>query len=81
MEPVKIGEITIDSKLALAPMAGVGDIAFRSLCREFGAGLTCTEMVSAKALCYQDAKTRTLRSRYPAPTLSTSTWAAPLEKL
>lgn len=57
---MKIGEITIDSKLALAPMAGVGDIAFRSLCREFGAGLTCTEMVSAKALCYQDAKTRTL---------------------
>ena len=57
---MKIGSIEIHSKLALAPMAGVGDISFRSLCRELGAGLTCSEMVSAKALCYQDAKTRTL---------------------
>ena len=38
-------------------MAGVTDIAFRSLCRELGAGYTITEMVSAKALCYQDKKT------------------------
>ena len=57
---MKIGDITIDSRITLAPMAGVGDIAFRSLCRELGAGLTCTEMVSAKALCYQDAKTKSL---------------------
>ena len=35
-------------------MAGVTDLAFRTICREQGAGLTCTEMVSAKALCYQD---------------------------
>ena len=38
-------------------MAGVTDVAFRTICREQGAGLTCTEMVSAKALCYQDKKT------------------------
>ncbi|HBR08137.1 MAG TPA: tRNA dihydrouridine synthase DusB, partial [Clostridiales bacterium] len=38
-------------------MAGVTDAPFRSLCRELGAALTCTEMVSAKALCYGDAKT------------------------
>ncbi|MCI8990887.1 MAG: tRNA-dihydrouridine synthase family protein, partial [Lawsonibacter sp.] len=37
-------------------MAGVTDMAFRTICREQGAGLTCTEMVSAKALCYQDKK-------------------------
>jgi len=57
---IKIGNITIDSKLALAPMAGVTDIAFRTICREHGAGLTFTEMVSAKALVYQDSKTKSL---------------------
>jgi tRNA-dihydrouridine synthase B len=55
-----IGKIEIESKLALAPMAGVCDLAFRTICREFGAGLTYTEMVSAKALVYQDSKTRSL---------------------
>ena len=57
---LKIGSISIDSKLALAPMAGVTDFAFRAICRALGAGLTFTEMVSAKALVYQDAKTRGL---------------------
>ena len=37
-------------------MAGVTDVAFRTICREQGAGLTCTEMVSSKALCFQDKK-------------------------
>ncbi|MGE4484204.1 MAG: tRNA dihydrouridine synthase DusB [Oscillospiraceae bacterium] len=55
-----IGTVKIESRLALAPMAGVTDLAFRSVCRSFGAGLTYTEMVSAKALCYQDGKTRSL---------------------
>ncbi len=52
-----IGGIKIDSPLVLAPMAGITDLAFRTICRELGAGLTVTEMVSAKALCYQDQKT------------------------
>jgi len=55
-----IGGVKIESRLALAPMAGVTDIAFRAVCREQGAGLTTTEMVSAKALMYQDSKTRQL---------------------
>jgi len=55
-----IGNIQVKSKLALAPMAGVTDLAFRTICREYGAGLVYTEMVSAKALVYQDKKTRTL---------------------
>ncbi len=55
-----IGNVKIESKLALAPMAGVCDLAFRTVCRRFGAGLTYTEMVSAKALVYQDGKTRAL---------------------
>ena len=54
------GNIDIVSKLALAPMAGVSDLAFRTICREMGAGITYTEMVSAKALVYQDKKTRGL---------------------
>ena len=54
---MQIGSVTIPVPLFLAPMAGVTDIAFRAICRELGAGVTYTEMVSAKALCYQDKKT------------------------
>ena len=57
---MNIGGVTIESKLALAPMAGVTDRAFRQICRSLGAGLTTTELVSAKALCYQDRKSRAL---------------------
>ncbi|MCL2820475.1 MAG: tRNA dihydrouridine synthase DusB [Oscillospiraceae bacterium] len=57
---IKIGDIIINSRLALAPMAGVTDLAFRTICRELGAGLTYTEMVSSKALVYQDRKTQSL---------------------
>ena len=57
---MRIGNVEVNSRLALAPMAGVCDLAFRAICREFGAELTFTEMVSAKALVYQDAKTKTL---------------------
>ncbi|MBP3521045.1 MAG: tRNA dihydrouridine synthase DusB [Oscillospiraceae bacterium] len=54
---MKIGNVVLPSPLALAPMAGVTDLAFRSICRELGAGYTVTEMASAKALCYQGKKT------------------------
>ena len=54
---VKIGDVDIRGPLALAPMAGVTDAPFRALCRAQGAALTCTEMVSAKALVYHDEKT------------------------
>ena len=53
---MNIGGVEIPNQLALGPMAGVTDLAFRTICREQGAGLTCTEMVSSKALCYQDKK-------------------------
>ncbi|MPM42760.1 putative tRNA-dihydrouridine synthase [bioreactor metagenome] len=55
-----IGSVHIPSKLALAPMAGVSDQAFRVICRELGAGYTVTEMVSAKALCFRDKKSAEL---------------------
>ena len=57
---VKIGELELAGRLFLAPMAGVTDAAFRLLCRKHGAALCTTEMISSKALMYQDAKTRTL---------------------
>ena len=62
---MKIGQVQIDSKLALAPMAGVTDAAYRQICSELGAGLTCSELVSAKALCYQDKKSRLLLQPFP----------------
>ena len=62
---MQIGHVQIHSKLALAPMAGVTDAAYRQICSELGAGLTCTELVSAKALCYQDKKSRQLLQPFP----------------
>jgi len=62
---MRIGGVEVDTKLALAPMAGVTDLAFRQVCREHGAGLTCTELVSAKALCYGDEKSRRLLALAP----------------
>ena len=62
---MRIGQVEIPSKLALAPMAGVTDAAYRQICSELGAGLTCTELVSAKALCYQDKKSRQLLMPFP----------------
>ena len=55
-----IGSVEIASPLVLAPMAGVTDMAFRSVCRDMGAALTCTELISSRALCYQDKKSRQL---------------------
>ena len=62
---VKIGGVEIPSQLVLAPMAGVTDSAFRQICSELGAGLTYTELVSSKALCYQDKKSRELLQLFP----------------
>lgn len=57
---MKIGNVEISGRLALAPMAGVTDAAFRHICRRHGSALTCTEMVSARALTYGDKKTKAL---------------------
>ena len=57
---VRIGSVELARRVVLAPMAGVTDFAFRRLCREQGAALTTSEMVSAKALVYKDEKTRSL---------------------
>ena len=57
---VSIGGLALDGRVTLAPMAGVTDFAFRSVCRRLGAALTTTEMVSARALVYKDEKTKSL---------------------
>ena len=63
---MKIGNITIENNTALAPMAGVTDLAFRQLCREMGCGLLYTEMVSAKAILYKNKNTFPLLETAPA---------------
>ena len=57
---MKIGDFETENNLFLAPMAGYTDIAQRHLCKKFGAGLTTTEMVSAKGLIYDSEKTKWL---------------------
>ena len=57
---VRLGPVELRSRAVLAPMAGVTDFAFRRLCREQGAALTTSEMVSARALVYRDEKTKSL---------------------
>lgn len=53
----KIGDIVIDNQVVIAPMAGISNPAFRVICKQFGAGLIYTEMVSDKALYYDNEKT------------------------
>lgn len=57
---MKIGNVEIKNNVFLAPMAGITDMAYRLICKEFGAGLTYTEMVSAKGIYYNDEKTQLL---------------------
>lgn len=57
MNRIKIGNVELSGNIMLAPMAGFGDVAFRRLCRDYGAALTTTEMISAKGLLYNSKKT------------------------
>lgn len=65
MNRLKIGNVTLDNPIILAPMAGVTDLPFRLLCRELGAGLVCMEMVSAKAIYYHNQNTEELMEIHP----------------
>ncbi|MDO4622380.1 MAG: tRNA dihydrouridine synthase DusB [Eubacteriales bacterium] len=66
MKTLQIGNVTIDDPTALGPMAGVTDLPFRLLCKEQGAGLLYTEMVSAKAILYNNRNTYELMKIDPA---------------
>lgn len=55
---MKIGNVTLDNKVFLSPMAGVTDLPFRLICKEQDCGMLYTEMINAKALCYDDQNTK-----------------------
>lgn len=57
---MQIGNLNVTNPLFLAPMAGVTDWAFRTICAQLGAGVTVTEMVSSRALVYKDQKSAKL---------------------
>lgn len=65
MKKLTIGNVVLENPVILAPMAGVTDLPFRLLCREQGAGLICMEMVSAKAIFYQNKNTEALLEIHP----------------
>ena len=66
IKALKIGNVELENSYILAPMAGVTDLPFRLLCREQGAGLLCMEMVSAKAIQYNNKNTKALLEIHPA---------------
>ena len=68
MNAIKAGDLTIDIPVALGPMAGVTDLPFRCLSKEMGCGLFYTEMVSAKAIYYNNKNTEKLMESYPGET-------------
>ncbi|MGI6878077.1 tRNA dihydrouridine synthase DusB [Microbacterium sp. gxy059] len=68
MPPLRIGPLRIDVPVVLAPMAGVTNMAFRRLCREYGAGLYVTEMITTRALVERNAVTMKLIEHHPSET-------------
>ncbi|MCI9435952.1 MAG: tRNA dihydrouridine synthase DusB [Lachnospiraceae bacterium] len=68
MGKLKIGSVTLDNQVILAPMAGVSDLPFRLLCKKAGAGLVCMEMISAKAIYYNNKNTEELLTIHPQET-------------
>lgn len=60
LKKLKIGNVELRNNILLAPMAGITDLPFRLICEKYGAGLTCTEMISSKGIFYNDSKTKLL---------------------
>ena len=58
IKKIEIGNVELENNILLAPMAGVTDLSYRKICKEYGnPGLVCTEMISSKGLFYNDKKT------------------------
>lgn len=68
MKHLKIGNVELENRYILGPMAGVTDLPFRLLCKEQGAGLLCMEMISAKAIYYNNRNTESLLEIHPDET-------------
>ena len=62
---MRIGNLEVENPVVLGPMAGVTDWAFRTVCARLGANITVTEMVSSRALVYQDKKSAALLKKTP----------------
>ena len=60
LHKLKIGNVELENNIILAPMAGVTNLPFRTICKKFGPGLVCTEMASSKAIFHNDQKTKRL---------------------
>ncbi len=60
IKKLKIGDVELENNLILAPMAGVTNRPFRIVCKDYGAGMVCTEMASARAMFHNDEKTKRL---------------------
>ena len=60
IKKLKIGNVELENNLILAPMAGVTNRPFRIICKEYGAGMVCTEMASSRAMFHNDLKTKRL---------------------
>ena len=60
LKKLRIGNVELRNNIILAPMAGITDLPFRMICEKYGAGLTCTEMVSSKGIYHNDGKTKLL---------------------
>ena len=65
MSQLTIGNVVLQNNIILAPMAGVSDLPFRLLCHEQGAGMVCSEMVSAKAIFFKNKNTEELLQIHP----------------
>ena len=66
VKEIKIGPLTVPNNVFLAPMAGVADSAFRSLCMEYGAGMCFSEMISAKGVFYKNSGSLELAKHRPS---------------
>lgn len=64
--PLQVGNVQLNNRVFLAPLAGVSDVPFRRICQELGAGLTYVEMLSATAITYTNKKTFEMMSRHPS---------------
>ena len=67
LKELQIGKVKLKNNILLAPMAGITDLPFRLIARDYGAGYACTEMVSAKAIFYDDQKTKKLMNSEGEP--------------
>lgn len=68
VSPLRIGPLTLDAPVVLAPMAGITNTAFRRLCREYGAGLYVSEMITTRALVERNATTMRLIRHHESET-------------